>query len=275
MAAISVSHITKSYNQKVLSDISFDVQQGEMLALIGPSGSGKSTLMRHLSGLVCSDNQRSSINMLDENIQRNGRLSKNIRQTRARIGCIFQQFNLVNRLSVLTNVLIGCLGNIPSWRGYLAYFTEEEKEKALSALERVGLLDHAYKKAANLSGGQQQRVAIARALMQEADIILADEPIASLDPRSARVVMEMLADINQKDGKTVIITLHQVDVARQYCPRVIALREGKLFFDGSRDALTDDVMFSLYEKDAKEMFIEDHVTVSHEQQAPHSIAVAS
>lgn len=275
MAAINVSHITKSYNQTVLSDISFDVQQGEMLALIGPSGSGKSTLMRHLSGLVCSDNLNSTINVLDENIQCNGRLSKNIRQTRARIGCIFQQFNLVNRLSVLTNVLIGCLGNIPSWRGYLAYFTEEEKEKALSALERVGLLDHAYKKAANLSGGQQQRVAIARALMQEADIILADEPIASLDPRSARVVMEMLADINQKDGKTVIITLHQVDVARQYCPRVIALREGKLFFDGSRDALTDDVMFSLYEEDAKEMFIEDHVTASQEQQAPHSIAVAS
>jgi phosphonate transport system ATP-binding protein len=254
MNAVKVSKVQKSYTQKVLDDVSFSIKTGEMLALIGPSGSGKSTLMRHLSGLVMSDrDSQTNIEVLGKRIQQSGRLAKDIRQTRSKIGCIFQQFNLINRLSVMTNVLIGCLGNIPAWRGYLGYFSEEEKQKALDALERVGLKEHAYKKAANLSGGQQQRVAIARALMQEADIILADEPISSLDPRSARVVMEMLEDINRQDGKTVIVTLHQVDVARKYCPRVIALREGKLFFDGTREQLTDELMFSLYEDDAKEM----------------------
>lgn len=251
---ICVDHISKSYQQKVLRDICFSVEQGEMLALIGPSGSGKSTLMRHLSGLVNGDqDDTASIEVLGSSVQKKGRLAKDIRQTRAKIGCIFQQFNLVNRLPVITNVLIGCLGNIPAWRGYLQYFTEAEKQKALDALERVGLKEHAYKRAANLSGGQQQRVAIARALMQEADVILADEPIASLDPKSARVVMDMLKEINEVDGKTIIVTLHQVDVARKYCPRVIALRGGELFFDGQREALTDELMFSLYEEEAKDM----------------------
>jgi phosphonate transport system ATP-binding protein len=262
MSAISVSNISKSYTSKVLDDVSFDVREGEMLALIGPSGSGKSTLMRHLSGLIKSDKSSSShIRVLNHDVQENGVLAKNIRQTRSKIGCIFQQFNLVNRLSVLTNVLIGCLGTIPAWRGYIGYFTEEEKRRALDALDRVGLKEHAEKKAAHLSGGQQQRVAIARALMQQADIIFADEPISSLDPKSARVVMEMLQEINKIDGKTVIVTLHQVDVARQYCPRVIALRDGKLFFDGPRDQLTDELMFSLYEEDAKEMLTTDDPAV--------------
>lgn len=253
MLAIHVKNVTKTYLTKVLSQVSFSVEQGEMLALIGPSGSGKSTLMRHISGLVRADKCENMISVFDTPIQQKGNLAKGVRHSRVKIGCIFQQFNLVNRLSVLTNVLIGCLGNIPTWRGYLSYFTEEEKQKALQALERVGLLEHAHKRAAQLSGGQQQRVAIARVLMQEADIILADEPIASLDPKSARVVMEMLEEINKTDGKTVIVTLHQVDVARKYCPRVIALRDGKLFFDGSREKLTDDMMFSLYEESAKEM----------------------
>lgn len=273
MTAISVSHITKSYRTKVLKDINFEVQHGEMLALIGPSGSGKSTLMRHLSGLVTCDKLKdSSIYVLGSSVQTGGKLARNICCTRAKIGCIFQQFNLVNRLSVMTNVLIGCLGNIPAWRGYLSYFTPEEKEKALFALDRVGLKDYANQKAANLSGGQQQRVAIARALMQEADIILADEPIASLDPKSARVVMDMLEEINRVDGKTVIVTLHQVEVARKYCPRVIALREGQLFFNGSRDQLTDELMFSLYEEDAKEM-LNDEGSAIEPELSP--IAVAS
>jgi phosphonate transport system ATP-binding protein len=274
MSAINVINITKSYNHKVLDEVSFNVEKGEMLALIGPSGSGKSTLMRNISGLVrCDKVSNSSIEVFNKPIQQAGKLSKSIRSSRANIGCIFQQFNLVSRLSVLTNVLIGSLGNIPAWRGFIAHFTDEEKEKALDALNRVGLIDHAYKKAAHLSGGQQQRVAIARALVQEADIILADEPIASLDPKSARVVMEMLQEINQTDGKTVIVTLHQVDVARKYCPRVIALREGKLFFDGSRDQLTDELMFSLYEDEAQEMLSNEDSVV--EPIPMDSIAVAS
>jgi len=255
MNAINVSHITKTYHRKVLDDISFTVAQGEMLALIGPSGSGKSTLMRHLSGLIkCDKHSNGIVHILGRGVQRSGRLERDIRQTRIKVGCIFQQFNLVNRLSVLTNVLIGSLGSIPGWRGYLGYFTEDEKQRALDSLERVGLRAFATQKAGHLSGGQQQRVAIARALVQEADIILADEPIASLDPRSARVVMDMLQSINQQDNKTVIVTLHQVDVAKKYCPRVIALRDGELFFDGSRNQLTDELMFSLYEEDAKDMF---------------------
>jgi phosphonate transport system ATP-binding protein len=275
MNAINVSNVKKSYNQTVLDDVSFSIDTGEMLALIGPSGSGKSTLMRHLSGLVMSDrDSQTNIELLGRSIQKSGRLAKDIRITRSKIGCIFQQFNLINRLSVMTNVLIGCLGNIPAWRGYLGYFSEEEKQNALAALERVGLKDHAYKKAANLSGGQQQRVAIARALMQEADIILADEPISSLDPHSARVVMEMLEDINRQDGKTVIVTLHQVDVARKYCPRVIALREGKLFYDGTREKLTDELMYSLYEDEAKEMLYSSE-TKEEKSNINNSIAMAS
>ena len=154
MSAIRVNHVTKTYLHKVLDDVNFQVEKGEMLALIGPSGSGKSTLMRHLSGLVRGDKNTSGIHVLGQQVQDKGHLAKNIRHTRASIGCIFQQFNLVNRLSVLTNVLIGCLGIIPAWRGYLSWFTEEEKQKALEALDRVGLKDHAYKKAAHLSGGQ-------------------------------------------------------------------------------------------------------------------------
>ena len=263
--AIQVSELTKSFNSKVLNNVSFDVNEGEMLALIGPSGSGKSTLMRHLSGLVTSDKQETArVTILGGTIQASGKLSKNVRASRLKVGCIFQQFNLVNRLSVLTNVLIGILGSIPAWRGYLGWFTEEEKLKAMAALDKVGLKEHANKKASHLSGGQQQRVAIARALMQKADIILADEPIASLDPRSARVVMDMLEKINKRDGKTVIVTLHQVDVARKYCPRIIALREGEIFFDDTREQLTDEVMFSLYEEEAKEM-------LNHESQETSTI----
>jgi phosphonate transport system ATP-binding protein len=257
MTAICVQNISKTYSHKVLDAISFTVAKGEMLALIGPSGSGKSTLMRHMSGLVrCDKKTNSAISINNSIIQAKGRLAVDVRRTRANVGCIFQQFNLVNRLTVLTNVLIGCLGNIPSWRGYFGRFSDAEKQQAMMALSRVGLADFANQKAATLSGGQQQRVAIARALMQQADIILADEPIASLDPKSARVVMEILQKINEEDGKTVIVTLHQVDVARKYCPRVIALRGGQLFFDGSREQLTDKLMFSLYEEDAKDMLDE-------------------
>lgn len=157
MTAIHVDKLTKNFNTKVIDDVSFQVQQGELLALIGPSGSGKSTLMRHLSGLVVADKgSNSNISVLGENIQNSGRLAKKVRASRARIGCIFQQFNLVNRLTVLTNVLIGTLGSIPAWRGYIGYFTMEEKERAMDALDRVGLKEHAFKKAAHLSGGQQQ-----------------------------------------------------------------------------------------------------------------------
>lgn len=247
-AVIRVEGLSKSFNEKrALSDIGLRVGQGEMVALIGPSGSGKSTLLRHLSGLACSDRDNaSSVSILGRRVQEAGRLDSQVRKVRADIGYIFQQFNLIGRISVLGNVLMGRLGRIPVWRGTLGRFSADDKALAMAALERVGLADLAMQRASTLSGGQQQRVAIARALAQQAEVILADEPIASLDPESARTVMDILRDINETDGKTVVVTLHQVGYATRYCKRVIAMRSGAIHFDGSVSALTTPFLNELY-----------------------------
>ncbi|PLC52530.1 phosphonate ABC transporter ATP-binding protein [Pollutimonas nitritireducens] len=247
-SVIRVEGLNKSFGGKqVLFNMGLAVQPGEMVALIGASGSGKSTLLRHLSGLACGDKHGgSSISVMGRSVQSGGQLSGQVRRLRADIGYIFQQFNLVGRLSVLRNVLLGCLGRMPRWRGSLGLFTPEEKQLAMASLERVGLADYAHRRASTLSGGQQQRVAIARALTQRAEVILADEPIASLDPESARKVMDILADINEKDGKTVVVTLHQVDYAARYCKRVVALKSGHIHFDGSVDALDGLFLNDLY-----------------------------
>src|SRR5690554_6950539 len=249
--AIHVEGLSKSFSGKqVLFDIGVEVQAGEMVALIGASGSGKSTLLRHLSGLACGDRHApSSVHVLGRSVQSTGALNSQVRQLRADIGCIFQQFNLVGRMSVLSNVLIGRLGRMPRWRGSLGMFNAEEKELAMSSLERVGLAEFAHRRASTLSGGQQQRVAIARALTQEAEVILADEPIASLDPESARKVMDTLAEINAKDGRTVVVTLHQVDYAVRYCRRVVALKAGRVHFDGPVHALDGAFLNDLYDGD--------------------------
>lgn len=247
--AIRIQNLSKTFNRsgKALSQINLSINEGEIVSLIGPSGSGKSTLMRHISALALSDKADDcDVEVFQSSIQRKGKANRNTRKIRANIGYVFQQFNLVSRLSVMTNVLIGNLGKLPVWRKYLCYFTNEEKKLALKALKRVGMEKFAYQRASTLSGGQQQRVAIARALMQEADIILADEPVASLDPESSRIVMEILRDINKLDGKTVLITLHQVDLARKYCDRAIALKAGSLYYDGLAKDLSDDVLKSLY-----------------------------
>ncbi len=247
-SVIRVHGLSKSFGSKqVLFNMGLSVKAGEMVALIGASGSGKSTLLRHLAGLSCADRQNpGSIYMLGQPMQSNGKLNTNVRRLRANVGYIFQQFNLVGRLSVLNNVLMGHLGRMPRWRGCLGMFSAEEKQRAMAALERVGMADYAHQRASTLSGGQQQRVAIARALSQQADVILADEPIASLDPESARKVMDILADINQKDGKTVVVTLHQVDYAVRYCRRVVALKSGRIHFDGTVEALTGPFLNQLY-----------------------------
>lgn len=236
----------KKSNNKALKDINLTIESGEMVALIGPSGSGKSTLLRHLAGLACGDSDSGAIRVLDQPIQSSGRLSHNVRKTRARIGYIFQQFNLVGRLKVMTNVLVGTLGRVPGWRGCLGLFTAEERALALTCLNRVGMDAWAHQRASCLSGGQQQRVAIARALTQRAEVILADEPIASLDPESARRVMEILADINGQDGRTVVVTLHQVDYAREFCRRVVALKAGEIVFDGPSESLTPSTLARIY-----------------------------
>lgn len=245
---LRVSGVRKAFGDHVvLDDLSLDVEEHRVVVLIGASGSGKSTLLRHLAGLACGDrNDASCIHVLGQPVQAAGRLNGQVRRLRADIGYIFQQFNLVGRLSVLSNVLLGHLGRIPRWRGSLGLFNAEEKDRAMAALERVGLAQYAHRRASTLSGGQQQRVAIARALSQQAEVILADEPIASLDPESARKVMDILADINQRDGKTVVVTLHQVDYAVRYCERVVALKSGHVHFDGSVDALSGPFLNELY-----------------------------
>ncbi|PLY14577.1 MAG: phosphonate ABC transporter ATP-binding protein [Sedimenticola sp.] len=245
---LQISDLTRTFNKKLkaLDSVSLNVGSNEMVALVGPSGSGKSTLLRHIAGLVTSDQGSSRIRALGLDVQQSGKLSKNIRSIRSDIGFIFQQFNIVGRLTVLDNVLIGSLGRSPSWRGTLGRYHKSDKYAALSALERVGMFEYAHQRASTLSGGQQQRVAIARTLVQKPSIILADEPIASLDPESARCVMELLESIHKDDGKTVIVSLHQVDYAIKYCYRIIALKAGRLFHDGSTLDIDAKVFSDIY-----------------------------
>lgn len=245
---IEISQISKTYSlTQALQDISLRINSGEIVALIGPSGSGKSTLLRHIAGLELSDkNPDALIRVNGEAIQANGRLSRTARKIRSRVGVIFQQFNLVSRVSVKRNVLLGLLGQIPTWRGTLGWFNQAENQAAMTALQRVGLDELASQRASTLSGGQQQRVAIARSLMQQAKTVLADEPIASLDPKSAKSVMKHLRKLQRQDQTTVVITLHQVEYARKYCQRIIALSEGRIAFDGPVEALTDEVLHTLY-----------------------------
>ena len=231
-----------------LAGVSLSVDSGEMVALIGASGSGKSTLLRHLAGLVAADRRPglSRVEILGRSVQQGGRIASAVRRVRKNVGFIFQQFNLVNRLSVLTNVLTVLLGRIPTWRGCLGLFTRDEKLYAMKALSRVGIAETARQRASTLSGGQQQRAAIARALVQEARIILADEPIASLDPASSRRVMEILSQINREDGITVLVSLHQVEYAKLYCSRIVALKDGLVVYDGPSAALTPALLRNLY-----------------------------
>lgn len=244
---IRVEKLSKSFNQhQALNAVDLNICSGEMVALLGPSGSGKSTLLRHLSGLITGDKSPGSrVELLGRTVQHEGRLARDIRKSRAHTGYIFQQFNLVNRLTVLENVLIGALGSTPFWRTCFSWFSQNKTARA-QALTRVGMAHFAYQRVSTLSGGQQQRVAIARALMQQAKVILADEPIASLDPESARIVMDTLRDINQTDGITVVVTLHQVDYALRYCERIVALRQGNVFFDGSSQHFDNDRFDHLY-----------------------------
>jgi phosphonate transport system ATP-binding protein len=260
VTAIRIYRLTKAFRagRNVLDNVSFSVEKGEMVALIGASGSGKSTLLRHISGLISADRHADCciVDVLGEPIQSGGRVASRAGALRPRIGFVFQQFNLVGRLPVVTNVLAGTLGRIPRWRGYVGLFSRAERRAALDALTRVGIGASAYQRASTLSGGQQQRAAIARALVQRAEIVLADEPIASLDPASARRIMENLAAINREDGITVVVSLHQVEYALRYCPRTIALEAGKVVYDGPTDALTRDFLTELYGAESGELHLD-------------------
>ncbi|MGH1541522.1 MAG: phosphonate ABC transporter ATP-binding protein [Arenicella sp.] len=276
-AMVEVSGISKTFGEtQALKCVDFHVNQGEMVGLIGSSGSGKSTLLRLIAGLVESDGVQDACIKVDKrNIQTCGRLAGNVRKNRSCIAFIFQQFNLVRRLSVETNVLLGLLGDIPRWRGTLGWFTKQEKLRALQALERVGLAGVAEQRASTLSGGQQQRVAIARALLQDASVIVADEPIASLDPRSAKKVMDILADINHQDGKTVIVSLHQVDYAQKYCQRIVGLTHGVVKLDVSADQIESTDLSELYGTANDEIDFSSVVTTGQQHAEPMMVPVAA
>lgn len=252
---IEVNGLSKTFKGgfQALDRVNLKFTSGEMVALIGASGSGKSTLLRHISGLISGNACASHVKVGDRLVQRNGAIDRNVRATRADIGFVFQQFNLVGRLPVLTNVLSGALSRMPLWRSCTKQFTTEERALGLEALARVGIVDHAYKRASALSGGQQQRAAIARTIVQQAKVVLADEPIASLDPESARRVMEALSRLNREDGTTVIVSLHQVDMALRFCPRTVALHRGRVVYDGPSDALTAPMLRELYGAQAEEI----------------------
>ena len=263
-APIDVRRISKSFERgvRVLDDISFSVTRGEMVALIGASGSGKSTLIRALAGLVAierpldsnAQHGSGSILLFGQPMQRDGRIVRGANALRVRVGVIFQQFNLVPRLSVLTNVCLGLLGRMPFLRGTLNRFTLAEKRCAMHALIRVGMGEHALKRGSELSGGQQQRAAIARTLVQGTELLLGDEPIASLDPSAARRVMDIIADMNRQDGLTVLVSLHQVEYAQSYCPRTIALKAGRIVYDGPSAELTPAMLCNIYGAESSELF---------------------
>ena len=254
--ALHIRRLNKHFanGKHALRDIDLTVKRGEMVALIGASGSGKSTLLRHVAGLVAADGASDSLIEIDGRcVQQGGRIHRDIRKVRAEVGVVFQQFNLVARLPVLVNVLVGSLHRMPWWRSWVRAFTLQERALALDALERVGIADCHAQRASTLSGGQQQRAAIARTLVQGARVVLADEPIASLDPESSRKVMEILARINREDGCTVIVSLHQVEIAIKYCPRVVALNQGQVVYDGPSSALTPALLRELYGVQADEV----------------------
>lgn len=244
----------KTFGQRPAIDgVDFRVTAGERIALLGASGSGKSTLIRLISGLERMDRDSGHIDILGRTIQAHGVLQASARELRRDIGVIFQQFNLVGRLPLLSNVLLGLSSRVPLWRLMAGRFTDDERAQALQALAQVGLADQAFQRASTLSGGQQQRAAIARVLLQGSQVVLADEPVASLDPESTKRVMDHLAELNERLGITLVVSLHQVELARRYCHRIIAMKQGRILFDGPSHRLDGDLILDLYGQGAQEL----------------------
>ncbi|HML39971.1 MAG TPA: phosphonate ABC transporter ATP-binding protein [Bellilinea sp.] len=246
---LEIQNLSKTYDGGVqaLTDVSFSVPKGQFLAVIGLSGSGKSTLLRCLNRLVTPTSGKilwNGVDVTDAN-------QDEIRYVRRKIGMVFQHFNLVQRSSVLTNVLSGRLGYVnPIW-SIFNRFSKEDIENAYHQLDRVGIKDKAQYRADELSGGQQQRVGIARAMMQDPEMILADEPVASLDPVLAHSIMQYLEQINREDGVTVLCSLHFLDLVHRYADRVVALNEGRLVFDGLPSEIDDGKFKEIYGRDAE------------------------
>jgi phosphonate transport system ATP-binding protein len=243
-----LTNLSRHYGQlKAVHNVSLSVPAGSFVGVIGRSGAGKSTLLRMINRL--EQPTSGGISHLGQDVSTLQGLA--LREWRRDCAMVFQQFNLIGRLDVLTNVLMGRLTAVPNWRALLQMWSDDDKGRALQTLERFDMAQFAAKRCDQLSGGQQQRVAICRALVQEPKIILADEPIASLDPRNTKAVMDSLRRINRDHGITVICNLHSLDVARDYCDRLVGLAAGEVVFDGTPEALTDSLVTRLYGLEAR------------------------
>ena len=243
MHSLLIETVTKRYGTTLaLDDVSFVVDPGEFVALLGPSGAGKSTLFRCVTRLVAPDT--GVVRVLGRDMSALG--GQELRLARRDVGLIFQQFNLIGRLSAMDNVLAGRMGHASTLRVMLRQFTRADRQLALAALDRVGLLERAGQRADSLSGGQHQRVAIARFIAQQARLLLADEPVSSLDPQSAENVLGILRNIARETGIAVVCALHQVDLARRYADRVVALRGGRKLLDVSVNAFDQNAFQELY-----------------------------
>lgn len=250
---LSVRNLVKTYPNGVqaLKGVSFDVMPGEFLVIIGLSGSGKSTLLRCLNRLHAPTSGEIIFKGSDIAHSR----GREVFEVRRRVGMIFQHFNIIQRHSVLSNVLYGTLGRTQTWRSILGFYSQEDIEKAKRYLALVGIGDKTYNRASQLSGGQQQRVAIAKALTQDPEILLADEPVASLDPATCHTVMDYLKKVNQELGLTVICNLHFLSLVRQYAGRVIALKDGEKVFEGSPKMIDESWFEQIYGEGAREVHV--------------------
>lgn len=254
---LRVESLTKTYatGDKALNGVSFEVPAGEVVGLIGPSGSGKSTLIRCINRLVEPSSGRVLLN--DSDVTRLGR--GELRRTRRRIGMIFQEYALVERLTVMENVLSGRLGYVSFWRSLLRRFPQRDVDKAFALLARVGLTEQTDKRASALSGGQRQRVGIARALEQDPELLLVDEPTASLDPKTARQIMRLICEVCREQTLPAIISLHDVLLAKMFVDRIIGLRAGEIVFDGAPSKLNTTILTEIYgEEDWTEIDDDGH-----------------
>ncbi|WP_420805666.1 phosphonate ABC transporter ATP-binding protein [Helcococcus sueciensis] len=255
MKMIEFKNVSKVYpgGFTALKDVNLTIHEGEFIAIIGRSGAGKSTLIRTINKMI--DINEGTLTVKGKNVsQLNG---KDLRKFRRNIGMIFQQFNLVDRMTVIKNVLAGFVPDLNMFQRIFGIYPKENKLKALEALRQVDILDKAYNRADQLSGGQQQRVALARTLAQSPDIILADEPVASLDPVTATQVMDYFTKINREQNIAILINIHHVDLALDYATRVIGIKDGVIVYDGPADKVDNDVLKNIYGEKLSEIELDD------------------
>jgi len=269
---LELKNVSKTFNNHFLGsssqllavdNVNFSISKGESVALLGASGSGKSTLIRLLCGLEKIDLPSGSIEVNGKPFYQANRFSPDIREIRKKISIVFQQFNLVGQLDVMTNVLIGCIANKSQIDIFFKKFTEAERVAALECLDKVGLGPQAYQRASTLSGGQQQRVAVARALLRGSELLLADEPVASLDPASAKKVMDVLFGLTKDLGMTLLVSLHQISIAQTYCHRALGMRKGRLIYDGQTLDLNPSRLENLYGAESQEITNDAYLLPNH------------